>query len=195
MNFNRLDNTKLASAELNLARELFLTMYSCWVKRFPLENPYNYYWHSHYDIRDTNTLGNTATYCIPLHRTPEQLKVILKCILSEESDDYINAYNDLVNVPKDILIVCFSAWKGHDNLPYASVISKSRADPTRMCWYCAKETNSTCSKCKVGKFCNRGCQSRPWVRPIHKRVCGKLNEFVSIVPLMVPMEKIIVMCV
>ncbi|KKK54380.1 hypothetical protein LCGC14_3085350, partial [marine sediment metagenome] len=70
-----------------------------------------------------------------------------------------------------------------DNIPPAIFISKSRADPVRMCWYCGKEAKSTCSKCKIGKFCNRECQSKYW--PIHKQVCDEIFEFIDLTPLTV----------
>ena len=60
-----------------------------------------------------------------------------------------------------------------------------------LCRYCGKEAKSTCSKCKIGKFCNRECQSKYW--PIHKQVCDEIFEFIDITPLTVPMEKFIIL--
>ena len=191
MNFEKLSNTTVASNELFLAREIFLTSYYIRNQLFPLEVPYDNYWKSHYDVRETNTLGDIANHCYPLCRTPENLKVILKSWFPEGSNDFNKNYNDLLKVPKDTLLVFFSAWKGGDNIPLAIFISKSRADPVRMCWYCGKEAKSTCSKCKIGKFCNRECQSKYW--PIHKQVCDEIFEFIDITPLTVPMEKFIIL--
>lgn len=178
MDFFALSTSRFASNEIYLAREIFLTSYSLWSKKFPLENPYDYYWTSHFDIRDVDTLGNAATYCYPMPRGPDNLKIILNSMIPEGSPDFKSNYKALIKVPNNTIIICLSVFMGFDKIPYPIYIAKAKKDPTKMCWYCTKPTTLKCSKCNVGNFCDRDCQTKYW--PIHKQVCGKIEKYINI---------------
>ena len=106
-------------------------------------------------------------------------------ILSCELDQWYNLDFDISSVTfhllewiNDIRIITFKIGrkdggviheKYHCNMNREQIIHKN-------CWYCGLIAKcSTCSKCKLARYCSKSCQTKAWEQ-CHKKTCKHLNK-------------------